>query len=191
MRIVQRDKLTATPWKNGGGETREIACFPPGSSLDDFAWRLSTATVAQDGAFSVFNGIDRRLYLLEGVGLNLHFSSGQTCRLGTENHIDFRGEDPIDASLVHGPVTDFNIMVRRDKQRAHIGERSIKGTARIDVPWIRAALFVRSGQLRISDMLSDGPLKAFDTLMLDDDHEKSVCVDGDAAIILIGFDPLS
>ena len=190
MRVIRRGSLRATPWKNGGGETREIACFPPGSSLDDFAWRLSTATVMQDGAFSIFDGIDRRLYLLEGVGLNLRFGTGETCRIGTSNHIDFKGEIPVHGSLIGGPVVDFNIMVRRDKQRAHIEERTVAGPTKIDIPWATAALFVRSGELIVAEMSSSETLQAFDTLMLDDDHGCAVSVDGNAAIIMIGLDPV-
>ena len=46
MRLIPHDRLTATPWKNGGGETREIAAFPAGAEYDDVAWRLSLATIA-------------------------------------------------------------------------------------------------------------------------------------------------
>ena len=46
---MQRLDLAATPptpWKNGLGQTRELACWPPGAGLDDFEWRVSVATVA-------------------------------------------------------------------------------------------------------------------------------------------------
>ena len=38
--------IVPTPWKNGGGATREIACWPPGTGLDSFDWRISVATIA-------------------------------------------------------------------------------------------------------------------------------------------------
>ena len=63
--------LPATPWKNGGGTTREIAAFPPGAGLDDFGWRLSVAEVERDGPFSVFSGVDRTIVLLDGAGMRL------------------------------------------------------------------------------------------------------------------------
>ena len=49
--------IAPTPWKNGGGATREIACWPAGTGLDSFDWRISVATIAADGAFSLFAGI--------------------------------------------------------------------------------------------------------------------------------------
>ncbi len=42
------------PWKNGGGETAEIAVFPPSADLSEFGWRISMATVSSDGPFSAF-----------------------------------------------------------------------------------------------------------------------------------------
>jgi hypothetical protein len=47
------------PWKNGGGETTEIAVSPPHAGLADFDWRISMAKVASDGSFSIFPEIDR------------------------------------------------------------------------------------------------------------------------------------
>ncbi|MEC4600651.1 HutD family protein, partial [Burkholderia vietnamiensis] len=46
--------LVASPWKNGGGVTREIAAYPPGAALDAFAWRVSVADVGAGGPFSRF-----------------------------------------------------------------------------------------------------------------------------------------
>ena len=65
--------LPVSPWRNGGGETREIVSWPPGAQ--DFDWRASIATIAQDGPFSAFTGIDRSITLLEGDGVRL-FSAG-------------------------------------------------------------------------------------------------------------------
>ena len=53
------------PWKNGGGSTRELACWPPGAGMDSFAWRVSVATIARPGPFSAFPGVDRQIMLLE------------------------------------------------------------------------------------------------------------------------------
>lgn len=190
MRIVRRDSLISTPWKNGGGETREIACFPPASSLTDFEWRISTAVVAQDGGFSVFDGIDRRLYLLEGNGMRLKVGSRRSSRLIKGDRIDFRGETPVYASLIDGPIVDLNIMVRREKQRSHIEELSISGTVDIPVPWEAAALFVRAGELNIHGAHETSRITPFDTLIFDKGHAGKVTVNGSADLILIGFDAL-
>src|SRR5690606_386633 len=59
------------PWKNGGGETAEIAVSPAGAGFDDFDWRISTAIVAQSGPFSGFPGVDRVLTVIEGGAMEL------------------------------------------------------------------------------------------------------------------------
>lgn len=190
MRLIRRDSLKATPWKNGGGETREIASFPPGSQLTDFEWRLSTATVAQDGAFSIFDGVDRRLYLLEGAGLTIHLGTGGDHHLRKGDHVDFSGDAAVHGRLNNGPVVDFNIMVRRDKQRAHVEELSVAGSATLDIPWNTAAIFIQYGQLTVAHAASALLAGAFDTIMLDAGHAPVISVEGDAGLILIGFDPL-
>ncbi|MEM5406123.1 HutD family protein [Paraburkholderia unamae] len=113
--------LVASPWKNGGGVTREIAVAHvtsrAGASLDAFAWRVSVADVAQAGPFSRFEGVDRTLVLLEGAGMLLD-EAGRTHVLTQPLDVaHFAGEAAIDARLVNGATRDFNLMVRRDAAR--------------------------------------------------------------------------
>ena len=68
--------LESAPWKNGGGSTTEIAIAPPGAGLDDFDWRISLATISEDGPFSVFPGIDRTLILHTTEGPNVEAAVG-------------------------------------------------------------------------------------------------------------------
>ena len=66
MRILRASDYKRTPWKNGAGETVELAVFPPGASVGDFDWRISMSSLVADGAFSLFPGIDRTLCILSG-----------------------------------------------------------------------------------------------------------------------------
>ena len=112
--------IAPTPWKNGGGATREIACWPAGTGLDSFDWRISVATIAADGAFSVFSGIDRSITLLSGDGVLLHGEHG-THRLDQPLvPFAFAGETPIRATLLGGASEDFNVMTRRGRCRADV-----------------------------------------------------------------------
>ena len=72
-----RATLPAMPWKNGGGTTQEIASWPRGAGLDSFGWRVSIATIATAGPFSVFEGVDRSIMLLEGDGVRLFTHDGR------------------------------------------------------------------------------------------------------------------
>lgn len=101
------------PWKNGGGQTTEIAAHPPGVGFASFAWRVSMADVLQDGPFSPFPGVDRTLVLLAGEGMRLT-GDGEAIELRTKfEPVSFSGDALLNCSLVAGPVRDFNLMVRR------------------------------------------------------------------------------
>lgn len=114
--------LPATPWKNGGGTTREIAADPPGAGFDSFGWRLSVAEVERDGPFSAFPGIDRTIVLLRGAGMRLRdLGRGDEHALTTAGvpHA-FAGEASIEAKLVDGATSDFNVMTRRGRWSATV-----------------------------------------------------------------------
>lgn len=112
--------LPVSRWRNGGGETREIACWPVGG--EDFGWRASIATIEQNGPFSTFPEVERSITLLAGDGVRL-FSA--------EGHIDhelaqslqpfsFPGDIALEATLLGGNSQDFNIMTRRGCWRADV-----------------------------------------------------------------------
>jgi environmental stress-induced protein Ves len=117
-----RDTLPVTPWKNGGGTTREIASWPPGAGLDAFDWRVSIATIAASGPFSVFGGVDRTIMLLDGEGVRLHAADGSIAHRLDRPHqpFAFRGDVPIDCTVLGGASSDFNVMSRRAKGTADV-----------------------------------------------------------------------
>jgi environmental stress-induced protein Ves len=79
-----------------------------------FSWRLSIASVANDGPFSDFSGYDRTLLLLEGTGITLNNPNGGSIELNSPlDCAHFKGEDLINASLHDGPIKDFNVMTLR------------------------------------------------------------------------------
>ncbi|MFS8124401.1 HutD family protein [Rhizobium sp. BR 250] len=123
MTLLRASDYKRMPWKNGGGETVEIAIFPPGSSVEDFDWRISMATVASDGPFSIFPGIDRTLSILQGNGMALSIAAGDPLLLTKESPLlPFPADVPVNATLPSGPITDLNVMTRRSTFR-HVVER--------------------------------------------------------------------
>ena len=121
LKLISYDDLIATPWKNGAGVTRELACYPAGATLDDFLWRVSIADVGQSGPFSSFPGIDRVITLLDGDGMRLQFADGANHDLSEKlAPYSFRGEDSVHAQLLGTPSRDFNLMLRRDAARGTV-----------------------------------------------------------------------
>jgi hypothetical protein len=102
------------PWKNGGGVTRELLKLPHPTDPARFLARLSIATVATSGPFSLFPGVDRTLLLLEGQGVALSIGGTREVVLDQRwQPFAFPGEEEIDCKLLGGPVRDFNLMVDR------------------------------------------------------------------------------
>ena len=102
-------QVQPSPWRNGGGVTRELACWP---DAQDWEWRMSVAEVTRDGAFSRFEGVRRWFAVLSGAGVRLELE-GETQELTSVSApFAFDGATPVACSLLDGATQDFNLMVR-------------------------------------------------------------------------------
>lgn len=116
-RILRASDHKRMPWKNGKGETVEIAAHPAGASVDDFDWRISTATVPNSGPFSRFADTDRVLAVLEGeMRLSVEGMATVTVAMGSPP-LAFPGDSATQADVIR-PVVDLNVMVRRGRFKA-------------------------------------------------------------------------
>ena len=131
MRVLRAADRIATPWKNGGGVTREVVAFPPGAAMDAFEWRISLAEIAADGPFSVFPGVDRVLTVIEGQGLMLDVGGRLLVLDAASPPLDFAGDAKVSARLTDGPIRDLNLMVRRGVWRARTRRLTVAGAAEV------------------------------------------------------------
>ena len=111
MHVIRQSEYRVMPWKNGGGETTEIFVSPPTGNFD---WRVSIATVNGDGPFSAFVGYERHIMTLSGQGMVLDVTGCGKFDMEPLKPFSFSGDAAVYGSLLHGPVLDFNLMVRRD-----------------------------------------------------------------------------
>jgi hypothetical protein len=161
FRIIRAADLQAVPWKNGGGATREIAASPPNSSFDAFDWRVSVADVSEAGAFSVFEGIDRVLALIEGTEMVLVDADGPRHVLARWDSLAFAGETKIAAELPHGPTRDFNLMLRRDRVSGNVTVRRDAETLSVEQGSV--VLVCALGEFAVDDeRLSQGDALVFE-----------------------------
>lgn len=110
-------------WKNGRGTTRELALWPSNASFErgDFDWRISAASVEENGPFSSFPGIERVLVVTAGAGIVLdHGASAPRARVERLAPYRFSGDWPTRGELVAGRVEDFNVLCRRGVVRAEV-----------------------------------------------------------------------
>jgi hypothetical protein len=105
------------PWANGKGVTIEMA---RADGPDGMLWRLSRASVVEDGPFSVFPGVERNLTVLTGPGFDL---VGQGLHLTARPMVPvaFAGDVPLRADGVTAPSDDFNVMTARALPRRRCG----------------------------------------------------------------------
>lgn len=132
MRLLRAQDRVETPWKNGGGLTREVIVYPDETDLDTFEWRVSIAEVRTSTAFSPFINVDRCLAVLDGR-MSLGMGAAAPLELNPESKpIAFPGEVPAHAIPLDGPVTDLNLMTRRKKYRGTLMRRDLGPQDRIE-----------------------------------------------------------
>lgn len=167
MRIIRHADCRPMPWKNGGGVTTEILAWPPAAGLDDFDWRISMAQVASGGPFSVFDGVDRTLTVLEG-----------TMRLaveGTEDRVlsseaapyAFPGDIATSAELIGGPVLDFNVMTRRGRFSHSVTRKVFAVSGKLELPTGTGLVFFISGSARVGQAGESTMVEAHDTVLVE------------------------
>jgi environmental stress-induced protein Ves len=190
MRIIRGGDYRRMRWKNGGGETIEIAASPPGSSLEDFHWRVSMAHVASAGPFSHFAGVDRSLAVIGGDGIVLRLGGRGEVRLTREAApFAFPGDLPVKASLVGGAIDDLNVMSRHGRYR-HLLSRVRVAAATVlprhgDIMMVLvrgSGAKLRCGRQR--ETIADG-----DTIILDEAERTKVEIvpDGPAELLVVDF----
>jgi environmental stress-induced protein Ves len=144
--LIQYASLHPTPWKNGGGCTTEILASPPGATLDDFDFRISLATIAQSGPFSLFPGVDRTLSLVDGGSVVLDVGNERRVALSErEPVVAFPGEVPVSATVDGVPTVDFNVMTRRGRCSHQVERRVFRDYSELERRSALTVLFMADG----------------------------------------------
>jgi uncharacterized protein len=171
MRVLRAADRIAMPWKNGGGVTREVAAFPPGADMDSFEWRISLAEIAADGPFSTFPDVDRVLTVIDGAGLLLTVDDRMLALDAASPPLAFSGESQVSARLTDGPVSDLNVMVRRDKWRARTRRLTVTGASDVAAK-AQVTLILALDPLRILRPGGQIELSPLDAVLLEHGHSN-------------------
>ena len=199
--LLRGADLVASPWKNGGGVTREIAAVSTdaagAAALDSFAWRVSVADVAQPGPFSRFEGVDRTLVLLEGAGMLLDEAGSAASTHALTQPLDvarFAGETAIAARLVDGPTRDFNLMVRRDAARGTLDVWRAPVTRDVTAQTVLLYCAQGSVRVRVEHREAAFVLSTGDTLRIDAAHAAqpvNLETQGEGALLAVTLDTMT
>ncbi|NIF57683.1 HutD family protein [Enterobacter sp. Ap-916] len=117
IQLLPYEQCPEMLWKNGQGVTREIYRFP---ATDNYAWRISVATIRQDGPFSLFSGYLRNISVLEGEGMYLTVDGEQSPLIPPFQATDFSGDSEVSCTIVGGPLLDFNVIYKAESTRATV-----------------------------------------------------------------------
>jgi uncharacterized protein len=109
---VAADAVPPQPWRNGGGQTRELLAWP---SAADWRCRISRADIGADGPFSAFAGVERWFTVLSGAGVVLSLPAGKQRLLAGSAPLCFDGADAPGCRLIDGPTLDLNLMSRKGR----------------------------------------------------------------------------
>lgn len=167
MRKLDPASYRTTPWKNGGGSTVEALVLPAGAGLGTFDARVSMARIEVDGPFSRFEGVDRTLLITSGAGVTLHTADGGVVKLDrTSPPFHFTGDDPVDAALTDGPVSDLNVMTRRSSLKHRARRLLVRGERSTVCAGELTLLCVLEGTAVARDAHGDVALGRGDLLMI-------------------------
>lgn len=108
-RHLRADDYLRMPWVNGRGMTTEL--IRVAGADGGVLWRLSMASVVENGPFSLFPGIERNLTVIAGPGFDL--VGARRLRADPLVPVHFAGDLPISAEKVLAPSEDFNVMTSR------------------------------------------------------------------------------
>ncbi len=114
-RLTPADYVTM-PWANGKGSTIERLRADENGQLK---WRLSRASVVEDGDFSIFPAIERNLTVLTGPGFDL-VGAGLHLAARPLIPVSFPGDVAIRADAVTAASDDFNVMTARHLPRPEV-----------------------------------------------------------------------
>ena len=127
LQLIRSDDVALQPWRNGGGQTRELLAWPSAEQCD---LRIAVADIAADGPFSSYEGTERWIVVLSGIGIALAFNDGERELLRGDDPLCFDGATAPGCRMLDGPTRDLNLMVRRG--------RGVMRPVRAGVAWTEA-----------------------------------------------------
>ena len=183
MRILKSNEYRRMPWRNGRGETAEVAISPTGATLDDFDWRVSMARIDGDGPFSIFPQTDRTLAVLRGDGLCLSIAGSSPLELTRDSEpLSFPGDVAAAATLLGATVTDLNVMTRRERSTHSMRRLRIAGSVDVPLQAPLALLICAEGSLQIEMNAQTTTLTALDALLVEE-GPATLRISSDASVL--------
>jgi environmental stress-induced protein Ves len=192
--IVRELKATdyrLVKWKNGSGDTREIAV----DSQEPFRWRFTSAHVTESGPFSPYPGYDRHILFLTHSEVCLHLKGQASQELQGYEPFTFKGEAQV-SSEIAGPLDDINLFLLRPSAKGSLHVARYRGKEEMQLPYQGHEHFVYAavGRLEYLDPNTNtqGVLEPGDTLWVTRPNDVNLlnlrtCAKGPSAVAVWGL----
>lgn len=178
-RRVAVGDLSAKPWRNGHGATRDLLAAPGGP--DD--WLVSLANLERDAPFSTFPGADRTFTLVAGGPVRFTFGDGASLDCPPLVPIVFPGDRPLACRLTAGPARALNVIADRGRFRAGVAVMRVADGHRLRLPTGTMALYCAEGQV----VAADGSVLAAGEALLDVVEVPAIeAREGSATVVSVG-----
>lgn len=144
--LIRLADCPVQPWKNGKGETREIAV----DGAKPYLWRVSRALLEGSGPFSLYPGYQRITVLLKGPHAKLHHEGRKSRLLPAMVAAPFSGDWTTSLEL-QAPTEDFNVFAFSEKTRAGCYPAYFRQAEEVQLPVAGQEHFVHcvEGQLEL------------------------------------------
>jgi environmental stress-induced protein Ves len=190
--VIAWKGLTAEPWRNGGGVTRQILSRRRSGSdtwlpaADNWDWRLSIADVDIAGPFSSFPGMTRILTVIEGVSVTLTVD-GAVEKVEKLEPFRFDGGAETSAVLPHGSIRDLNLIARTSTVDAQVRVETLSA-ARPRLVSEGQYCVILGGRTQLLPSAARPTrleLERFDTVVGDSRHPLTITGEGILAVIMV------
>ena len=183
IKIIPATDFKTLPWKNGKGETIELA-INEGATLDNFDWRLSIASVTENGIFSDFGGYQRNLILIKGAGIELHHDDKYSDKL--DHLLDFAtfdGGNKTNGQLPNGPIKDFNIITKATRYQPIVDTYVDETSITVNHSGL-CFIYSLSADVTVKDRLNDSSIQLPKGDLLFVDQQADFSINGQEMIIV-------
>lgn len=144
QRLIDATATPPQPWRNGGGQTRELWLWP---ATGPWQLRISRADIDRDGAFSAFAGVTRWFAVLHGAGVALQLGARRHVLRPGDSALCFDGALAPECHLLDGPTQDLNLMAQ--------GGDAVMARADPQTPW-QSSHTMRGLYTTVAGRWSDG-----------------------------------
>jgi environmental stress-induced protein Ves len=183
VKIYHHSKLAeqqTTPWKNGGGETTQLAIYPRHSSIEkgDFFWRVGRAKIQQTGPFSQFKGYMRGIVQLTGEPVKL----GEKKLHLFEPYI-FSGDTILPCELNGKEATDLNMMVNRAWGDFKVSVYQIEKGKKLARYADYVCYYIHDGEAKVKVEVEDKQIKKGELIVLQEETQIEAVTDLNLVVI--------